>query len=141
MKKMAFFLALLLLSINLPAQDTTTQILSKEEYLKKSKSQRTVGIILLAGGVGLFVGAASTFNLNLNVFGSSNYTKSDNTASALFAVAGLGAIGGSIACFASSHKNARKAASLTMGSQSILIPRQAALVTKVQPAICLRISI
>ncbi|ALI98667.1 hypothetical protein [Rufibacter tibetensis] len=94
-----------------PVRESTS--LSKEEYLKKSRDQRTAGVILLVGGVGLLGGGFVSFigeALDGTGGGGSN-----GGHSGLF-------IGGSVVsfvlggvCLVSAKRNKKNAMSLTAG--------------------------
>ena len=59
MKMVIIFLMLLILSIAVFSQETTSsQSLTKEDYLTKSRHQKTAAWILLGGGVAMFAIAA-----------------------------------------------------------------------------------
>jgi hypothetical protein len=97
------FLTLLIIFLTISARSQQTepkQQLAKQEYLKKSKSQKTAAWILLGAGTAMTVGA-SIWVAN-NLFGP------DQGEGVLF-LAGLGAMAGSIPLFIASGRNKRKA--------------------------------
>lgn len=101
MKKVFLSLVIIFLSFSVSSQQTEPkQQLTKQEYLKKSKSQKTAAWILLGTGTAMTMGA-SIWVAN-NLFGP------DQGESVLL-LAGLGAMAGSIPLFIASGKNKRKA--------------------------------
>ncbi len=116
MKKIVFFLTLLFLAVKPFSQ---TPALSKDHYLKKSKTQKTIGWVLLGGG-----GAATIIGLTFasnNVF--ENIGKDEHPEEALF-YTGIAMMGVSIPFFISSAKNARKSATISFNNQRVLFPQQ-----------------
>lgn len=138
MKRAIVSLLLLLLSFSMNAQEITVPTLSKEAYLKKSKTQKVIGWVLLGGGIGLFVGAIKNYEMHFN-FGGPNTT--DNTTSTLYGIAGTGAIVGSIISFHSARNNKRKAVSVTIKTQELLLPVKSTVFMKRQQAISLSIAL
>lgn len=92
-------------------QTTTNQKDSKDHFLKKAKSQRTVAWVLLGGGTGLFFGGG------LTAFGKSGPTAWDYVF-----VTGLVADIVSIPFFISAHHNKKKAARVAFTNQKIILP-------------------
>lgn len=136
MKKLIFLIVLSILTVNSFSQ-TQNFNLSKEDYLQKSKNQKTVGWVLLAGGttmavVGIIVGNDS------NMFDNNS---SDFETGAGLLVVGLVADLVSIPFFISSSSNARKAATISFGVQKIYSPQNNVLITKTQPSITLKIGL
>ena len=121
------------LATNLYSQSSTN---NKQMLLEKSKSQKTAGWILLAGGAALGVTGAV-------VFANSEFlSESDGNTD----LGGFMMLGGSVAMlisipmFISSANNARKAATLTIGTQKLLIPHAGKTALQLQPSIGLRIN-
>ena len=85
---------------------TDTPTLTKEDYLKKSKHQKTAAFLLLPVGV-LSTGLGMLRFKNED----GSYGNSRNT---VFLITGLAAIGGSITLFSASSKNKRNAMSVAM---------------------------
>jgi len=138
MKKLAFSSLLFLLVIQSFGQPMTPVPQTEEDYLKMSRSQKTAGWILLGTSVGLLVGAGASYQIDFSFWGPP--TEVDNTLSTVLAVASVGTLATSIACFSSAHKNRKKAASIALINQPILIPHQVSLASKQQPAVSLRIA-
>ena len=132
MKAILLVLAIAL-ATNLYSQGSTN---NKQMLLEKSKSQKTAGWILLAGGAALGVTGAV-------VFANSDFlSESDGNTD----LGGFMMLGGSVAMlvsipmFISSANNARKAATLTIGTQKLLIPHADKTALQLQPTIGLRIN-
>ena len=65
MKKMIFSFCLLCMAASLSAQQRTSPMSDLElgqYYLSKSKSQKTIGWILLGGGLALYIGGIATYS-------------------------------------------------------------------------------
>ena len=106
--------------------------------MKKSKTQKTVGWILLGTGAGTIAYGLITINSytdNEGPFGGQNYT------GALIAIGGGVISASSIPFFISSAKNKRKAATISFKNQKILFPRQNTFVLKTQPTLTLKIEL
>ncbi len=130
MKKIVFSLALLLFIVKSFSQ---TLAFSKDRYLQKSKNQKTVGWVMLGGGVamttiGILIASGQTNDRLNDPFGVDPF--SGNEGAAIVAVAGLASALGSIPFFISSAKNARKAAKISFNNQRILFPQQNTFVLK-----------
>jgi hypothetical protein len=115
----------------------TDTAFNKIYYLNKSKNQKTAGWVMLGGGVVIGVVGAILFSENFEIFSDKN-DASANTGGALFFI-GAGSILGSIPFFISSAHNARKAASLSIGTHEILRPVRNSFIANTQPAITFRI--
>jgi predicted MFS family arabinose efflux permease len=122
------------------SQDT---LLTKEQHLRKSRSSKTAGWILMGGGVGMLVGSLATYEFTIDLGpmfgGPPSSSKVDNTTSTLLAIGGAAAIVGSIISFSSSKEHKKKAAALTFGNQHVPVLRQNGFVSQLQPALQLRI--
>ncbi len=139
MKKIVFSLTLLLFVAKSFSQSTA---LSKDYYLKKSKNKKTVGWLMLGGGVamttiGIIIASGQTNDRLNDPFGVDPF--SGNEGAAIVAVAGLASALGSIPFFISSAKNARKAAMISFNNQKVLFPQQNTFVLKTQPTLTLKL--
>lgn len=132
MKTISIFLVILFVSLQSFGQN---QPLSKEDYLQKSKNQKTTGWILLAGGTTMAV--AGLISMSNQDFWSSD--NSDYDAAGILFLGGLAVDLASIPFFISSAKNARKAATISFNYQKVYFPQHNTFVAKAQPAITLRI--
>lgn len=102
-----------------------SQTMSKQDYLDKSKRQKTTAFIMLGGGVAFATAGSIMFSENFTLFGASD--AEDNAAgigAAMVVVGGLAAVG-SIPVFISSSNNAKKAASMGFKNEPTNIPKYA----------------
>jgi hypothetical protein len=113
--------------------------LTKEQHLRKSRSSKTAGWILLGGGVGMFVAGLATYELNFNILGESRFSNPNNTNAALLATGGAGAIVASIISFSAAKQHKKKAATFTFGNQRVPVLGQSGFVSQLQPTVKLRI--
>ena len=138
MKKIISSLLVLSFTITLFSQ-TPVAGFSKDYYLKKYKSQKGVGWILLGGGVGMLVLSAAAYD------DSGCYVcqahQPDNTLSDVLGYTGLTATLVSIPFFISAHHNKKKAASVTINNENIILPITGSFVIKKQPTFGLKISL
>jgi len=114
---------------------TFGQEMTKENYLEKSRRQKTTGWILLGGGVAMAVAGGILFNENFILFGASD--AEDNKAGiggAMFVVGGLAALG-SIPLFINSSSNAKKAALISFKNQPLNNLRYAGNIPKSIPSV------
>lgn len=109
MKTTFIIVALLFHGLECFCQKTNSQqTLTQEDYLKKSKRQKTTAWILLGGGV-----ATSIIGLSqINLAGSDN-GEVNNTPGTILFFTGLAATITSIHFFSASKKNRKKAASVS----------------------------
>jgi hypothetical protein len=135
MKKVIVSLLLLVFVIQSFGQ---VEPLTKDEYLQRSKNQRTAGWILLAGGTTMAV-------TGIALISNADFWSSEDNAS--FDAGGFLLLGGvladltSIPFFISSATNARRAAAISFKNQKLLVPTNNAFVWKYQPAISLKIEL
>lgn len=96
--------------------------LEKQDYLKKSKSQKTIGIVLLtSGSVIATVGLAMTLSNVSGIFDPDNPPRHNSTTADILGYSGLVIAAGSIPFFIASSKNKKKAFGLSLKND--LIPR------------------
>lgn len=135
MKKFIFSLMFLLFVLKSFSQTPTSLEHSKDYYLKKSKNQKTTAWILLGTGTAL-IGVGL-------IDGSKKTTLSEGSGDFWFyaLTVGVAADLASIPFFISSSKNKKRAASITINNQNILLPQQSSLCLKMQPAITLKINL
>ena len=134
MKKIFFCLTLLLLTVKSFSQ---TPALSKEDYLKKSKTQKTVGWVMLGGGVAMTTIGYVIINQQVNDDPLNAITTGQGYV--VLMIAGAATALGSIPFFIRSAKNARRAAAISFNNQKILFPQQNTFVLKTQPTVTLKI--
>lgn len=135
MKKTFIFLILLFFIIKGFSQTTPSTPFSKEDYLEKSKTQKTTGWIFLSAGIAMTAVGVIGFN---NTYDDWNDNSTD-AYGALILTGPLVALG-SIPFFITSGSNARKAATLSLNYQPILILNQGALTQSSQPSLSVTIS-
>lgn len=111
----------------------TDTVISKAAFLKKSKTQKTIGWAMLGGGVAMIVGGGGLFVNNFELFSR----KHDDAAGAgvVLFLCGAGSTLGSIPFFISSAHNAKNAARISMGSEEIFVPQQNNYTVKMQPSV------
>ena len=136
MKNIVCFLTLLLFVLGSFSQ---TPAPSKDYYLKKSKTQKTVGWVMIGGGVVMTtISILIPYKQSDNPFDYLTYSNASGGA-AILLLGGIGTALGSIPFFISSAKNKRKAASIVISDQNIFLPRQNSFALKTQPTITLKI--
>ena len=135
MKKAILACAMFVTAITSFAQ-TTPDVKTKEDYLRKSRHQKTTAWIMLGGGLVLVgVGFAATA-------GSVSDTDTDNTGANIIAYTGVASALGSIPLFIAAGRNKRKAASLSFNMQSVPAPfRNNSIAIKKQPALTFPIAL
>jgi hypothetical protein len=136
MKKTFIFPVLLLFTVNAFSQAIPSNEFSKEYYLQKSKSQKSTGWILLGGGAALAIIGLIGFSSTFDIWDSSSESDSYGYLMLGGSVISLA----SIPMFISSGKNNRKAATISLNNQSILVPKQGSLVQNSQPSLSLKIT-
>ena len=136
---------LLMLSMNLVSQQNEpTSTLTKQDYLQKSKHQKTAAWILLGSGTALII-AGSAIALNdatndiIGVWvGQSD--PGDNGGTALF-LAGVAVAGVSIPLFIASGRNKRKAMEFSLNNQKIMMQPYRGFASRVAPSLSLRVQL
>lgn len=118
MKKAIFCFIVLLSTLNaISQQDTSVKTFTKEDYLKKSKDQKTGAWILLSGGVVL---AVTGYVVYLNsIENSDDLFKFLEGKGLWISALGLVAMSGSSLLFAASKRNRRKAMSMTFSNDMV----------------------
>jgi hypothetical protein len=135
MKKTLVLLTLMLFIVKGFSQAVSSASFSKEDYLQKSKKQKTTGWVFLSTGIALTIIGVIGFETSDDDFNDN----STNTYGALIAGGSIIALG-SIPFFISSGSNIRKAATLTLNYQPILIPNRDCLVQSSQPSLSVTIT-
>ncbi|MDG1277651.1 MAG: hypothetical protein P8O16_10245 [Algoriphagus sp.] len=114
---------------------TFAQEMSKENYLEKSRKQKTTAWILLGGGVAMAVTGAILFDENFILFGASDAEENKaGIGGAMFVVGGLAALG-SVPLFISSSSNAKKTAKISFKNQPLNNLRYAGNIPKSIPSV------
>ncbi len=138
---------LLFLFLNSSAQNNeATKPGTSEYFLKKSKTQKTTGFILLGGGVMLMgTGMVIGINETLNVIGNIGNpdSKSSLAGGAICFYTGLAASVASIPFFVSAGKNKRAAAEVhgSFKMQKLTYPGLTTSYNKMYPSLVLRIDL
>ncbi|MDI1322803.1 MAG: hypothetical protein PSV36_08640 [Algoriphagus sp.] len=123
---------------------TFAQEMSKQDYLDKSRNQKTTGFILLGGGVAMIaVGSILFADDAVDTAISCTYLNCSSgsgieSGMVISAVGGL-AILGSIPVFISSGKNARKAAQVSLRNEPTYIPKYVGNIPRAIPSVSLSI--
>ena len=135
MKKIIFITTALLFTLKVACQTVPNTEFTKDYYLQKSKNQKTAAWILLSVGstmtvVGV-IGFSSTFD---------DWSDNSTDAYGYLMLGGPLVALGSIPFFISSGSNARKAATLSLNYQPILVPNPNSQIQNIQPALCLAIN-
>ena len=134
MKKiLPIVIAIMYAGLAISQTTNTSQTLGKEDYLKKSKHQKTAAWILL--GTGILSSALGSVQVN------PDYGESENSNSKVFLIAGLAAIGASIPLFISSSKNRKKANSISLIFYQLPDLHQKNIASAIYPAIAFKLLI
>lgn len=138
MRKIILLAVVLLQAVTLFSQ------VSKEDYLKKSKKQKSMGNIFLAGGGALVIAAflypRGDYEENITLYYAKKTYPNDNIKIGI-AVAGAAAMLGSIPFYISAAKNRKKAeaVSINLHNQKIMLPHDGNLIAKIQPGVRFRV--
>lgn len=126
---MAMLLSVFFLVSSMPV---FAQSMSKQDYLDKSRRQKTTGFIMLGGGVVMATAGGILFNENFNLNGGGE-------AEGIMMVAGTLVALGSIPMFISAGNNARKAAQMSFRNEPLHIPKYAGNLPRSVPSLTLKI--
>jgi hypothetical protein len=116
MKRIMIFIALAVINVNIFSQELNLNDQTKDFFLQKSKNQNKTGWILLGTGTAMIIGGATVFN---NSWDSGSATTTDISGFVI-----LGGVIADLACipvFISAGRNKRRAASMTLTYQNILL--------------------
>ena len=132
MKSFIIFFALLIATNSCYSQQMNpSPALTKQDYLKKSKNQKTSAWVFLAGGGGLIIiGAHNTDN------GDGN---SDQTLRTVAIVTGIAALGISTTLFIKATENKKKGELMSFKMEKAPVMQQGGLVYSSFPALSFRI--
>lgn len=135
MKKIMLYALLLVITTSSFSQSITRVPLSREDYLKKSKNQKTAAWILLGGGT-VLIGTGF-------LIGDREESSFDDAATGgIIAATGLLAAIGSIPFLFASGKNKRKGmATIAFRNVSALQLKNSSMVYKTIPAVSLKINL
>lgn len=142
MKKLILFLAFFsMLTKGFNQQiEAPKKELTKQEYLKKSKSQRTAGGIILGGGA-ILIGAGLATSLGNGLANAFRLESPKNNSGDVLTVLGVISIAGSIPLLISSGKNKRRAFSLSVKNQPSQVLQNNRLYTKMTPSLTFKINL
>jgi hypothetical protein len=127
----AIFLTVFLMG---SSSQTFAQEMSHQDYLDKSRKQKTTGLILMGGGSVLAIAGGVLFSENFCTVGCTpELEQGMNTGTVLMVVGGLTALG-SIPLFISSN-NSKKAAQISIRNEPTNIPKYAGNIPKSVPSI------
>jgi high-affinity Fe2+/Pb2+ permease len=141
MKKISLFSMLLILSATSFSQQTNpSPALTKQDYLKKSKNQKTIAWILVGGGVGLVVVAIATTTVNDVVNSIGGDASGLNTSATLYVIGGITALS-SIPLFIIAGSNKRKAMSMSFKNEMVPQLQNGSFVNRSVPSLSLKISL
>lgn len=146
MKKVLLFIMLVVVANASFSQKTTDKVLSKHDYLKKSKNQRTWGWALLSAGAGGIILDLVGNSVSNDMPSAANFfpeagenTKKDKSVDGPVIAAGLLAMAGSMPLFLAADRNKNLAASVSIRNQPVRLPQDGSFVLRPQPALTLRI--
>jgi len=137
MKKMISLLLLFAVSLTVFSQQNTPGI--NTDYLKKSKNQKKIALILLGGGATFFLTGVVIPKgeiIHESIWGP-DY-KNDGIKSS-FKLTGILSMLGSIPLFMASSKNKRKAVSISFRNEKIQALQQNGFAYKIVPSFCLTV--
>jgi len=139
MKKIISFFLLVTMALACFSQETgSSHSLTREDYMKKSKSLHITSVLFLTGGLvlgvtGLVIGLNDFSDLSSDHEGITN----------AFIVAGVISCMASVVCFSASVKNKRKAQALlvSLKPEKTSILQKSGLVSAYIPAVSLKFSL
>ncbi len=117
---------------------TTKSTNTKNDYLKKSRNQQTVGWVLLGGG---FVVTMVGVGVASNNFWEDIITGKESARGTGAAITGVAMMAGSVPLFIASGKNRRKAFSLSIRNEKMHYPYKNSLLQKPVPSLSLTMNL
>ena len=139
MKKIIILTMLLIIATTTFSQQTKpSPTITKQDYLKKSRHQKTAAWIVLGGGL-LSTGLGSIRFKPNDTWGGGN--DQPTTGSTVFLVTGLAAIGASIPFFISASKNKKKAADVSFRMEKAPQIQQGSFVYRSYLALSFRLNL
>lgn len=140
MNKIIFFATFFLLSApSFSQQVTHSQLPAHENYLKKSKTQKTVGWILLGGGATMITASLLIMNNKVNEDPLGVLVSDEASASVILGLGGIASALASIPFFIASGKNKRRAAAVSFKMEKANIVNQWAFSNNPYPALSIRV--
>ncbi len=138
MKKIILLATTLLFIVTSFSQTTPHSTFSKNYYLQKSKTQKTIAWIMLGGGTAM---AITGFLIENKKLTEGSFNVIEDTGPQILILGGTGVALGSIPFFISSAKNKRRAASVSFETKNNLLMQQNNFVYKIQPSVTLKIGL
>jgi hypothetical protein len=142
MKKIIpLFLLLAFSNVSFCQQTNPAPTLTKQDYLKNSKNQKTTAWIMAGGGASLIIIAAATTTVEdygNYIFGGDE--SGFNNGATLFTIGGLSMLG-SIPFFIASGKNNRRAMSVSFKNETVPQIQKNSIAYENVPSIALKISL
>ena len=131
MKILIACLAMLIMASSVQSQTTSTTPTTKQDFLKRSKNQKTAAWLFLAGGGTLiFLGSKDVDNKLGN---------SEETRSTAAVVAGIACVSVSTVLFIASSRNKKKAESMAFKMEKAPVLQQGSFAYSSYPAVSFRI--
>jgi hypothetical protein len=144
MKKIIIVFVLLAQTFSVFSQQAhPSQPLTREDYLKKSRKQKTAAWLLLSGGFTCIV-IGSVLSADLNVNGDnygSVFDEKTSKAGSVLSVVGLCSMAGSIPLFIAAHRNKKKGINLSFENKRARQIQNASFVYRPLPSLTLKISL
>jgi len=146
MKKIIVFAMLMIISAASFSQQTKpSPALTNQDYLQKSKNQKTIFYILAGtGGVMTTVGLIMGLNELSKGYGPGSGSASDNNNDALAATlsfSGLALMLGSSFMYKASVRNKKKANSISLKNETVPLLQNSSFVNRPVPSLTLKISL
>lgn len=146
MRKIIFIISLWAITVPTFAQPTKpSPTLTKQDYLLKSKHQKTAAWILLGGGtvltgIGIGVGLNEATTTYVGILTFNPPKKTSSTGAVLF-ITGLAAMAGSIPLFIASGRNNRKAMSMSFKNETTPLLMKQSVVYRSIPTFTLKLTL
>jgi hypothetical protein len=141
MKKISILIVLTAVTICSFSQVTDEPVkpLTKMDYLRKSKSQRTTGFVLLGSGVALDIIGLATIPKNVTLFHPDPSVKHKANTAGWLLIAGTATMLASVPFFVSAQVNKKKVVGLTINTQQIQQLNKNSLQSINYPALTMRV--
>lgn len=136
--------ALLSFVISASGQQTTVEApaLTKTDYLKKSRKQKTTAVVLLtSGSILATVGLAMTLSNLSGLFDPNDPPEHSSTTADILGYSGIAVAAGSIPFFVASSKNKKKAMRLSLKNERIPMIHEKKFFTRSVPSISMVMSL
>jgi len=138
MKKLIIFLSLLAIHYSDFSQPINpAPALTKNDYLKKSKHQKTAAWILLGSGTTLVIGGG--FANAHEVYDPNSFDRTYSDKGTPFIIAGVVAMAGSIPFFIASRKNKKKTLTMSFKNEKIPQLRKSNFAYQTAPSLSLKV--